>query len=51
MLPILGRKLAILAKMANFRPKIGQDATFAPTLHEHNSAILSDLDVRLNQNN
>ena len=25
--------------MANFRPKIGQDATFAPTLNEHNSAI------------
>ena len=28
-----------LAKMANCRPKIGQDATFAPTLNWHNSAI------------
>ena len=28
-----------VAKMANFRPKIGQDATFAPTLNGHNSVI------------
>ena len=28
-----------MAKMSNFRPKIGQDATFAPTLIGHNSAI------------
>ena len=27
------------AKMANFRPKIGQDDTFAPTLNWHTSAI------------
>ena len=27
-----------MAKMANFRPKVGQDATFAPTLNGHNSA-------------
>ena len=36
-----------VTKMANFRPKIVQDATFAPTLNEHNSEIfLSDFDVR-----
>ena len=29
-----------MAKIANFQPKIGQDATFAPTFNEHNSAIL-----------
>ena len=28
-----------VAKMANLRPKIGQDATFAPTLNWHYSAI------------
>ena len=28
-----------MAKIANFQPKIGQDATFAPTLNVHNSAI------------
>ena len=28
-----------VAKMAHFQPKIGQDATFAPTLNEHNSVI------------
>ena len=28
-----------VAKMANFRPKIGHDATFATTLNWHNSAI------------
>ena len=28
-----------VAKMANFGPKIGQDATFAPTLNGHNSVI------------
>ena len=28
-----------VAEMANFRPKKGQDATFAPTLNRHNSAI------------
>ena len=26
--------------MANFRPKIGQDATLATNLNEHNSAII-----------
>ena len=29
-----------MSKMANFRPKIDQDTTFAPTLNGHNSAIL-----------
>ena len=28
-----------MAKKANFQPKIGLDATFAPTLSGHNSAI------------
>ena len=28
-----------MAKIANFQPKIGQDATSAPTLNRHNSAI------------
>ena len=28
-----------VANMADFRPKLGQDATFAPTLNRHNSAI------------
>ena len=28
-----------VTKMANFRLKIGQDATFAPALNWHNSAI------------
>ena len=28
-----------MAKKANFQSKIGEDATFAPTLNEHNSAI------------
>ena len=28
-----------MAKIANFQPKIGQVATFAPTLNGHNSAI------------
>ena len=28
-----------MAKIANSQPKIGQDATFAPTLDGHNSAI------------
>ena len=29
-----------MAKIANFQPKIGQDATFSPFLHGHyNSAI------------
>ena len=28
-----------VAKMANFRPKIGHDGTFAPTLSGNNSAI------------
>ena len=27
------------AKIANFQPKIGQDATFDPTFNWHNSAI------------
>ena len=31
--------LSNVAKMANFRPKISQDVTFAPNLNEHNSAI------------
>ena len=39
-----------VAKMANFWPKTGQDTTFAPTLNLHNSAILSDFDVRQHQN-
>ena len=28
-----------VAKMANFRPKIGQEATFAPNLNGNNSTI------------
>ena len=28
-----------VAEMANFRPKKGQDATFAPALNGHNSVI------------
>ena len=28
-----------MAKIASFQPKIGQDATFAPTLNGHKSAI------------
>ena len=28
-----------MAKIADFQPKIGQDATFAPTFNGHNSAI------------
>ena len=28
-----------MARIANFQPKIGQDATFAPTFNGHNSAI------------
>ena len=38
-------------KMINFRPKIGQDATFAPIFNLHNSAIfLSDFDIWPRQN-
>ena len=29
-----------IAKIANFQPKIGQDANFAPTLNGHNSVKL-----------
>ena len=32
----------IMAKMANFRPKIGKDASFAPTFNDHYSAIFFD---------
>ena len=33
-----------VVKMAYFRPNIGQDATFAPTLYGHNSAIFFRFD-------
>ena len=41
-----------VAKLANFRPEIGQDATFSPTLSSNwrNSAILSDFDDWPHQN-
>ena len=32
-----------VAKMANFRPKVGQDAMFAPTYNGHNSIIFYPL--------
>ena len=32
-----------VAKMANFRPKIVQDATFGPTLNGHNSATFQPI--------
>ena len=32
-----------VANMADFRPKIGQDATFAPTLNGHDSAIFNPI--------
>ena len=35
-----------MAKIANFKPKIGQDATFAPTLIGHNSAIFLLIPIR-----
>ena len=35
------------AKIANFQPKKGQDATFAPTLNGHNSATFY---IRQHQN-
>ena len=40
-----------VAKMDNFRPKIGQDTTFAPTFNVHNSVIfLSNNELRTHQN-
>ena len=32
-----------VASMANFRPKVGKDATFVPTLNWHNSAIFHSI--------
>ena len=39
-----------VAKMANFRPNLVQDANFALILNGHNLASLSDFDVRARQN-
>ena len=36
---IIAHITKIMAKIATFQPKKGQDATFTPTLNAHNSAI------------
>ena len=40
-----------MAKIADFQPDIGQDATFAPSLNGHiTRTFLSDIDIRPHQN-